>query len=175
MSDPFMDARRIDGKCAACGRDIGEGCGREDEGQNLGCFLLGGPPPAPLTGDDLPTMGRNSPGVPQSIARSSAQQHLQGTDELVSAFPSVPLRIALAASRFLTAPSENHADAARRLKDAPLTDKDLRDAILKGFEMAGGEGGIGAWLDKLAKDHPGLAKQARILKVRLASMGKVNG
>jgi hypothetical protein len=52
---------------------------------------------------------------------------------------------------------------------------DLRDTILKGFAAAGGAGGIAGYLDKVAKDHPRLAKQARDLKRRVALMEGQNG
>jgi hypothetical protein len=36
--DPLMEARRVDGKCPACGKGRGEGCDRPN-----GCYLLGAP------------------------------------------------------------------------------------------------------------------------------------
>ncbi len=44
------ELRRIAWHCPACGRRRGAGCGRDDVQPRVGCYLLGGPPPA----DDLP-------------------------------------------------------------------------------------------------------------------------
>jgi hypothetical protein len=54
------------------------------------------------------------------------------------------------------------------IKPAPGI-QDLRQAILEGLGMAD-EGGIPGWLDRLAREKPRLARQARNLKRRFEAM-----